>query len=113
MSAERDLRELIAGLRPLRRAGRFVFTTLTDPRPDLEVVGLVREPEGTAVVLEQHIAEEQALPYGLFVPFDRADDAMAVLDDLARTAQMSVAVVANVTSRPARERATTARKGPG
>lgn len=65
MSGERDLQRLLAALRPIRRPGRFVFVTAGEPLPDVPALAMVREDEGTTLVVEQDTADEHRLSYDL------------------------------------------------
>ena len=130
--AIRDLKLLLAGMRPTLQAGRYAFTTLPpglhiDPE---QIVASIREAEGVSVVMTATDALARGLPIAftaawitlevhsdlaavgltaafshelaqagigcnvvagtihdhLFVPFDRANDAMAALQALQRSA---------------------------
>lgn len=63
MSGERDLAVLISTLEPELQPGRYVFTTTDRVPPDAEPVVLVRESEGTTLVLDQAQADRLSLDY--------------------------------------------------
>ena len=65
MSGQRDLRPLIAGMRPDLVPGVYVFTTVPDevaPR-QLRPFATVREDEGLTLVLTQQEADRAGLRY--------------------------------------------------
>ncbi len=63
MPAERDLAVLLASMEPERRPGSFVFTTTGEAHPDAPAVVVVREAEGTTLVLERGEADARGLGY--------------------------------------------------
>jgi predicted N-acetyltransferase YhbS len=64
MSAEKDLRTLLATMHPVRRDGEFVYVLWPHGRPlDGGIVAAVREAEGLTVVMAREDAEALALPY--------------------------------------------------
>jgi hypothetical protein len=63
MAGERDLDRLLATMEPELQPGRYVFTTVTEVPVDCDPVVLVREAEGTALVVEQAEADGLGLPY--------------------------------------------------
>ena len=66
MAAIRDLRRLLAELRPVRQPGRYVFTTATGPMPaGLRPVMTFTEDEGLTLILAQDAADASGLPYDL------------------------------------------------
>jgi len=127
MGGERNLSRLLETLSPVQRPGRFVFTPVRQPVPDLDVIAMVQEPEGTTIVVGQDAADSHGLTYDfvaamitlevesaldavgltaavtsslagagiscnviagyhhdhLFVPFDRVDEALTVLQNLS------------------------------
>ena len=58
---ETDLGRLLAGMSPVVRPGRYVFTTLNDEVPGLEVLASVVELEGRSVVINQADADRLGL----------------------------------------------------
>jgi hypothetical protein len=66
MAAERDLGRLLAGLRPQRHPGRYVFAVVPGPVPPagLRPVVTVAEDEGLTVVVPQEQADAAGLAYG-------------------------------------------------
>jgi uncharacterized protein len=65
VAAERDLRRLLSGMRPVLNPGRYVFTTVDGEIPaGVAAVVTVAEPEGLAVVLPQQDADAAGLAYG-------------------------------------------------
>jgi hypothetical protein len=93
MGGERDLQKLLAGLRPHRRPGRFVFTTLSEPPPELDVTAMVREPEGISVVVDQDTADRHGFPYD-FVAAMITLGADSALDGVGLTAELASALAA-------------------
>ena len=66
MAAIRDLRRLLAELRPVRQPGRYVFTTATGPMPaGLRPVMTFTEDEGLTLILAPDAADASGLPYDL------------------------------------------------
>ena len=63
MAGERDLDRLLATMEPELQPGRYVFTTVGEVPVDCDPVVLVREAEGTTLVLEQDEADGLGLPY--------------------------------------------------
>ena len=63
MPAERDLAVLLATLAPVRVPREFVFTTVAEGPPGAGPVVLVREGEGTTLVLERGEADGPGLEY--------------------------------------------------
>jgi uncharacterized protein len=63
MAGERDLERLLATMEPELQPGRYVFTTVAEVPVDCDAVVLVREAEGTTLVLEQEEADRLGLPY--------------------------------------------------
>jgi uncharacterized protein len=62
MSGERDLARMLGTLSPKRRPGEFVFVT-GEPREDIRCEAIVREYEGTTMVVERRLADVEGLPY--------------------------------------------------
>lgn len=64
MAATRDLRELLAGLRPALVPGAYAFLMLPDgvALDAAAIVASVREPEGLSVVVPEDIAHRLGLP---------------------------------------------------
>ncbi|WP_309058269.1 ACT domain-containing protein [Streptomyces sp.] len=61
---ERDLGRLLAGLRPLRNPGAYVFTTVDGPAPaGLDPVVTVAEAEGRTLVVRREEADAAGLAY--------------------------------------------------
>ena len=58
-----DLPQLLATLEPVVRKGEFVYTTLAGSATTLAPEALVREDEGTTVVLPRDVADSAGLPY--------------------------------------------------
>ncbi|MEV3988783.1 ACT domain-containing protein [Streptomyces sp. NPDC049837] len=65
MSGERDLKRLLAGMRPELNPGHFVFVTVDGPAvpPGLHPVVTVAESEGLTLVVPQDEADAASLPY--------------------------------------------------
>jgi uncharacterized protein len=63
MAGERDLDRLLAAMEPALQPGRYVFTTVGEAPVDCDPVVVVREAEGTTLVLEQDEADRLGLPY--------------------------------------------------
>lgn len=63
MSGERDLRTLIATMRPELQPGRFVFATVPEPPEGCTPVVQVREDEGVTLVVPQDEADRLGLDY--------------------------------------------------
>ncbi|GAB3227848.1 ACT domain-containing protein [Hymenobacter seoulensis] len=65
MTGETDLSQLLATLTPELNPGAYVFCSVQDPSvfPVSEVLGLFQEQEGTMVIVPQHLADQQHLPY--------------------------------------------------
>jgi uncharacterized protein len=63
MTGERDLDRLLATMEPELRPGRYVFASVGEVPVDCDPVVLVREAEGTTLVLEQAEADGLGLPY--------------------------------------------------
>ena len=61
MSGERDLKVLLASMRPVLVAGEYVYCSTDEVPAGLEPVVLVREPEGVTVVVrrERHCFEQR------------------------------------------------------
>ncbi len=132
MAGETDLDALLRGLAPRRNPGAFVFTSVPGAVPEgADPVVVVREDEGTALVLARERADALGLPYAyvaawitlqvhsaleavgltaavsraltdagvsanvvaglvhdhVFVPVERADEALEVLEALAARAR--------------------------
>jgi len=63
MAGERDLERLLATMEPELQPGRYVFTTVAEVPVDCDPVVLVREAEGTTLVVGQAEADGLGLPY--------------------------------------------------
>lgn len=64
MTGERDLAELLRGMSPQLRPGRYVFTTVRGESPDgVTPVVTVAEDEGSTLVLPQEQADAAGLAY--------------------------------------------------
>jgi hypothetical protein len=66
MPGERDLRVLLKSMRPVLKAGEFVFCTAPDLPDGLsahEALGLFREEEGLTLILPRERADAAGLPY--------------------------------------------------
>jgi hypothetical protein len=65
VTAERDLRRLLAAMEPVPRPGEFVFAVLGDDSrlPEVAPEATVREEEGLTVVLRRERADELGLAY--------------------------------------------------
>jgi uncharacterized protein len=64
VSAERDLRRLLSGMRPVLNPGRYVFTTVAGEIPaGVTPVVTVAEPEGLTLVVPQQDADAAGLAY--------------------------------------------------
>lgn len=65
MSGQRDLHQLIAGMRPELLPGVYVFTTVPDETVpgQLRAFATVREDEGLTLVLTQQEADQAGLRY--------------------------------------------------
>ena len=64
MAGEHDLDVLIGSIEPTARDGRYVFVSVDDRiARGLRAEIVVREAEGTTVVLEQSDADQRSLPY--------------------------------------------------
>ena len=86
MTGETDLRKLLSGMRPELNAGRYVFTAVKDGVPSgVTPVVTVAEDEGLTLVVRQEEADAAGFHHDhLFVPYEHADRAVAVLEDLTR-----------------------------
>ncbi|PSN13634.1 transporter [filamentous cyanobacterium CCT1] len=65
MAGETNLSQLLATMRPVRRAGEYVFCTLPAGQAShlgLEPIGLFHEEEGLTVILPRAQAEAVGLP---------------------------------------------------
>ncbi len=62
MTGGHDLAELLATLRPVVRAGEFVFVSLSET-PTVECEVTVREDEGLTCVVRREIADDLGWPY--------------------------------------------------
>ena len=66
MPAIRDLRRLLAELRPVRQPGCYVFTTIAGPPPAaLRPVMTFTENEGLTLIVAKDAADAAGLPYDL------------------------------------------------
>lgn len=63
MTGTRDLDELLATMSPELQPGRYVFTTVRSVPDGAEPVVVVREAEGTTLVLEREQADRLGLTY--------------------------------------------------
>src|SRR5512134_3153060 len=63
MAGARDLDRLLATMEPELQPGRYVFTTVGEVPVACDPVALVRESEGTTLVLEQEEADGLGLSY--------------------------------------------------
>src|SRR5215475_5104126 len=65
MSGENDLQTLLRTASPKHNEGKFVFCTLGAPTAELlaQAVVMVREREGTTLVLPQAVADAQGIGY--------------------------------------------------
>jgi hypothetical protein len=64
MNATSDLDEMLRTMRPVLREGEYVYAVIDGPVPDdLQIEALVREPEGTTVVVRREIADAAGLSY--------------------------------------------------
>lgn len=61
--AVRDLRQMLAGMDPLLRAGRFVFVTVDAVPVGVDPVMSFVEDEGLSLILDQAQADAAALRY--------------------------------------------------
>jgi uncharacterized protein len=92
MAAIRDLRRLLAELRPVRQPGRYVFTTVTgSPPPGLAPVMTFTENEGLTLILAQDAADAAGLPYDLVTAWITLTVSSA-LDAVGLTAAVAVAL---------------------
>jgi uncharacterized protein len=92
MAAIRDLRRLLAELRPVRQPGRYVFTTVTGPPPPgLAPVMTFTENEGLTLILAQDAADAAGLPYDLVTAWITLTVSSA-LDAVGLTAAVAVAL---------------------
>jgi len=62
MSGETDLDQVIASLRPERRAGEYVFVSLPDPA-QVDALAVVHEAEGVTYIVPRGTADERGWPY--------------------------------------------------
>ena len=65
MAAISDLSQLLAQLRPHRRPGRYVFTTVSAVPAGAEPVMTFAEDEGLTMIVSQTAADQLGLPYDL------------------------------------------------
>jgi uncharacterized protein len=63
MDGEKDLAALLATLEPELHTGQFVFCTVPNTRLHEVAVMTFKEREGTTLILEKQIADQQGLPY--------------------------------------------------
>ena len=63
MGGETDLTTLLMTMTPRQRPGRFVFVTVEERPPEVEVLASVMEDEGVSLVLTQDDADRLALTY--------------------------------------------------
>lgn len=65
MSGENNLQILLRNASPVINTGAYVFTTLTEPAANLleQAVVIVREREGTTLVLPQAVADASDVAY--------------------------------------------------
>ena len=63
MAGERDLATLLATMTPELVPGRFVFVRVDDVPDDVEPFAVVREEEGTTLVMAQQDADRLGLGY--------------------------------------------------
>jgi uncharacterized protein len=88
MPGERDLITLLAGLDPVQRPGRFVFASTREVPPGVDAVAVIREEEGTTLVLEQAVADALGLDYD-FVAAMITLRVHSALDAVGLTAQVA------------------------
>jgi uncharacterized protein len=92
MAAIRDLRRLLAELRPVRQPGRYVFTTVTGPPPaGLRPVMTFAEDEGLTLIVEKDAADAAGLPYDLVTAWITLT-VNSALDAVGLTAAVAVAL---------------------
>ena len=63
MAGERDLEKLLAGMRPIRNPGEYVFCTTPTLPTDLKPVATMTEAEGVSLVLRKEDADRYQLSY--------------------------------------------------
>lgn len=69
MAGESDLSTLLASMHPDLHAGRWVFVSVPDVPaaerevPDAEAFAVIREDEGTTLIVEQGVADSHGLAY--------------------------------------------------
>jgi hypothetical protein len=92
MAAIRDLRRLLAELRPVRQPGRYVFATVTGPPPaGLRPVMTFTEDEGLTLIVEKDAADAAGLPYDLVTAWITLT-VNSALDAVGLTAAVAVAL---------------------
>jgi len=66
MAGEKDLAQLIQGIKPKLTAGDYVFATVKDLRKinRNDTICEFKESEGTTIVIEKRMADELRLEYG-------------------------------------------------
>lgn len=63
MSAETNLTKLLGSMSPQLRPGSFVFVTVDEPPPDVEILASVVEAEGLSLLMSQQSADHLGLRY--------------------------------------------------
>jgi hypothetical protein len=93
MAGERDLRRLLADLRPVRREGEFVVVSRPrDQRVEVEAAATVDEgDEGVTHVVRRELADERGWAYD-FVGAWLTMQVHSALDAVGMTAAMSTAL---------------------
>jgi uncharacterized protein len=92
VAAIRDLRRLLAELRPVRQPGRYVFSTVTGPPPaGLRPVMTFTEDEGLTLIVEKDAADAAGLPYDLVTAWITLT-VNSALDAVGLTAAVAVAL---------------------
>jgi len=91
VAANRDLADLLRGLRPTLLAGEFVFVSTSGPVDALPAAAMVREAEGVSYVVMRTDADARGLAYD-FVGAWITLDVDSALDAVGLTAAVSTAL---------------------
>lgn len=65
MAGEKQLSQLLKGMRPFLNPGQFIFCSVENPT-DVQLkkaLGLFKEAEGTTLILEKQIADQMGISY--------------------------------------------------
>lgn len=91
MTGMKDLQEMLASLEPRVREGDYVYVTDPGDSTSLEPEALVREDEGTTLVVHRQVAEEAGLRFD-FVACWITLTVQSSLDAVGLTAAFSTAL---------------------